>query len=101
MVSEMMKDETKRDLKKAQDRGRRLFQEPRLRGGPQGFHGEAQAGVHRQLSGNMRDTGAPARGVPKAGSRTLLPLTLTEGSTLTVLAAEAVSSSRPQAGLLH
>ena len=48
-VAEMMKDDSKRDIKRSQDAGGGLFQQQRLRGRPQGLHGKAQAGVHRAL----------------------------------------------------
>ena len=64
VVSEMMKDESQARPQAGAGGGGRLLQEPRLRGGPQGLHGKAQAGVHGKLRDVYACAGVCRHGIP-------------------------------------
>ena len=57
IVGEVMKDESKRDLRRCADHGGEVLRQPRLCRRAPGVHGEAQAGLHRDLT----DGPAPRR----------------------------------------
>ena len=62
IVGEVTKDETKRDLARCARNGGAMLRQQRLHRGPQGVHGEAQTGIHREVMSFVCRSAVPIPG---------------------------------------